>query len=104
MISYLPDSNKNSQGEFLKVSGNWLADECFLSLLFQTCHINGFPSTITADSRYNKLNINFVKVQDINRILHSEVFVHTNRQLRASHLVLNCTPFYAEFQDPRVSF
>ena len=27
LISCLPDSNRNSMGEFVRVSGNWLADE-----------------------------------------------------------------------------
>ena len=27
LISCLPDSNRNSTGEFVRVSGNWLADE-----------------------------------------------------------------------------
>ena len=27
LISCLPDSNRNSAGEYVQVSGNWLADE-----------------------------------------------------------------------------
>lgn len=53
---------------------------------------------------YTRPNINFIEAQDHNLILHSKVFVHSNRQLRALHLVLGCTPSYTRFQDPGVAF
>ena len=33
LISCLPDSNRNSAGEYVRVSGNWLASELFCPLL-----------------------------------------------------------------------
>ena len=35
---------------------------------------------------------------DLNFVLRFEIFVHTNKQLRASHLILNCTPMYKTWQ------
>ena len=39
-----------------------------------------------------------VHVKDLNFVLRSEIFVHTDRQLRASHLILGCTPVYKTWQ------
>ena len=39
-----------------------------------------------------------VHVKDLNFVLRSEIFVHTDRQLRASHLILDCTPVYKTWQ------
>nr|XP_023891793.1 uncharacterized protein LOC112003810 [Quercus suber] len=39
-------------------------------------------------------------MRDLNFVLRSEIFVHSNSQLRASHLILGCTPAYTSFQDP----
>ena len=39
-----------------------------------------------------------VHVRDLNFVLRSEIFVHTDRQLRASHLILGCTPVYKTWQ------
>ena len=37
LISCLPDSNRNSAGEFVRVSGNWFADELLYS--FSSCDV-----------------------------------------------------------------
>ena len=37
LISCLPDSNRNSAGEFVRVSGNWLAEE--LPCMFSSCDV-----------------------------------------------------------------
>ena len=40
LISCLPDSNRNSVGEFIRVSSNWLAEE--LSCVFKPCDVGRF--------------------------------------------------------------
>ena len=39
-----------------------------------------------------------VHVKDLNFVLRSKIFVHTNRQLQASHLILRCTLEYKTWQ------
>ena len=39
-----------------------------------------------------------VHVQDLNFILRSEIFVHWDGQLRASHLILELEPVYSTWQ------
>uniref|UniRef100_A0A7N2MT95 phenylalanine--tRNA ligase n=1 Tax=Quercus lobata TaxID=97700 RepID=A0A7N2MT95_QUELO len=54
-----------------------------------------------AGSRHVKLNLNIVKVLDLNRIFRFEVYIHFDGQLRPSHLILDYIPTYRGFQDPR---
>ena len=54
---------------------------------------------ILADKRYVALNINFVNVADLNKVLKFEVFVSKDKQLRAIHLILNFQPLFDKFQD-----
>lgn len=51
-----------------------------------------------AYSHYTRLNLNFVEVRDLNRILCSDVFVHMDGQLRAVHLILEYILSYKDFQ------
>ena len=37
-------------------------------------------------------------VRDLNFVLRSEIFVHTDEQLWASHLILGCNPVYTSWQ------
>lgn len=37
-------------------------------------------------------------MKDLNFVLRSEIFVHFDKQLRASHLILNCNPVYTTWQ------
>lgn len=53
------------------------------------------------DMKRFKPNPNAIKVRDLNFLLCSEIFMHYGSQLRASHLILNCTPSYTSYQDPR---
>lgn len=52
-----------------------------------------------ADKRYVALNLNFVNILDLNRVLRFEVFMSENRQLRAFHLILDFKPMSDKFQD-----
>ena len=36
---------------------------------------------------------------ELNFILHLEIFIHYDWQLRASHLILGCVPSYTSYQD-----
>ena len=40
-----------------------------------------------------------MQVNELNFILHSEIFVHYNGWLRASHKILGCTPSYTSYED-----
>nr|POE49377.1 hypothetical protein CFP56_62969 [Quercus suber] len=42
-----------------------------------------------------------VKVQDLNFVLCSNIFMHYDRQLRASHLILDYVPSYTSYRDSR---
>ena len=44
------------------------------------------------------LDLNAINVRDLNFVLRSEIFVHFDRQLQASHLILGCTPVYTSYQ------
>ena len=39
-----------------------------------------------------------VHVRDLNFVLRSKIFIHTDWQIRASHLILGCTPIYKTWQ------
>ena len=49
-------------------------------------------------------SLGLVNARDLNFILRLEIFVHYNGQLRASHLILGCTPSYTNYQDPGSAF
>ncbi|KAK9990369.1 hypothetical protein SO802_025354 [Lithocarpus litseifolius] len=87
LISCLPDSNRNSAGEFVQVSGNWFAGDAPYPL-----------SRREVDGRVFTSDIKSVHVRDLNFVLRYEIFVHTDGQLRASHLILGCTPVYRTWQ------
>ena len=52
-----------------------------------------------ANSKKFKPDINAVHVRDLNFVLKSEIFVHYDSQLQASHLIFDCTPVYTSYQD-----
>ena len=52
------------------------------------------------DSKRIKSEHNAVHIRDLNFVLQSEIFVHFDGHLRATHLILGCTPIYTNFQDP----
>ena len=116
LISCLPDSNKNSAGEFVRVNGNWLADKLpyplsthdigryrvLLLVLSLTLLFGLLVYVLTslfieffAKGRQFRLDLRVVHVRDLNFVLRSEIFVHTDGQLRASYLILGCEPVYS---------
>ena len=46
-------------------------------------------------------NFNFVNQLSLDKILKAEVFVHTDGQLRAAHLILDYIPISKSFQAPK---
>jgi len=46
-------------------------------------------------------NFNLMNQPSLDKILKAEVFVHTDSQLRAAHLILNYIPISKSFQAPR---
>ena len=51
-----------------------------------------------ADTKRFKKDLQVVHVRDLNFILRSEIFVHWDGQLRASHLILGLEPVYFTWQ------
>ena len=56
------------------------------------------PYLLCAESKRFKPDIRVVHVRDLNFVLRSEIFVHTDGQLRASHLILGVNPVYSTWQ------
>ena len=120
LISCLLDSNRNSAGEFVRVNGNWFAKELpyafaprdvgrsriyfFTSILlirkFQLDRVtsNQFLYCFYADTRRFKKDLRVVHVRDLNFVLRSEIFVHWDGQLQASHLIFGIDPVYSTWQ------
>ena len=53
---------------------------------------------IYVESKRFKLDLRVVHVRDLNFVLRSEIFVHSDGQLRASHLILGVDPVYSTWQ------
>jgi len=50
-----------------------------------------------ADKHFAIPNFGLVNEPDLTKILKAEIFVHTDRQLRAAHLILGYTPLSSSF-------
>ena len=50
-----------------------------------------------ADGKKFIPDLNAINMRDLNFVLRSEIFVHFDRQLKASHLILSCTPVYTSY-------
>lgn len=55
------------------------------------------PLGYFTDKRYVTLNVNFVNVADLNRVLKSEIFVSEDGQLRVVQLILGFEPLSTTF-------
>ena len=62
--------------------------------MIHNCSLCGFY----ADTKRFKKDFRVVHVRDLNFILRSEIFVHWDGQLRASHLILELEPIYSTWQ------
>ena len=60
-----------------------------------------FVSWIFADKNFTAPNLNFINEPDLTRILKSEIFLHTDKQLRATHIILEYKPISTSFQSPK---
>ena len=56
---------------------------------------------IFADKNFTTPNLNFINEPDLTRILKSEIFLHTDKQLRATHIILEYKPISTSFQSPK---
>ena len=56
-------------------------------------------TAVFADKRHVAPCLSLVNVNDLNRVLRSEVFVSEDRQLRAVHLIQDFQPILDIFQD-----
>ena len=54
---------------------------------------------LTIVSKKFQLDISVVRARELNFVLRSEIFVHYDGKLRASHLILGCVPSYTSYQD-----
>ena len=71
-------------------------DLCYFSLMMFFVSLNGFVDKKAAISNFNLMN-----QPSLDKVLKVEVFVHTEGQLRAAHLILDYIPIYKSFQVPR---
>ena len=120
LIQCLPDSNKGLNKDFWIVSEEWhdglfcptregtpgmvlgLSDLFVLKFLFNSRYfllmiffvsLNDF-----ADKNVAVPNFNLVNESSLDKILKAEVFVHSDDQLRAAHIILGYTPISKTFQ------
>ena len=56
---------------------------------------------ILANKHFTAPNLNLVNKPDLTRILQSEIFVHTDGQLRAAHIIFGYKPISTSFQAPK---
>jgi len=54
-----------------------------------------------ADKRADAPNLSLVDEPDLTKILKDEIFVHTDGQLRVTHLILSYNPLSSSFQAPK---
>ena len=120
LISYLSNSNRNSVGEYIWVSGNRHANELtcrtsprdvgryrahltlFVIFLYSSLVLFKFTNQssfyFSVEGKRFKPNIRVVHVRDLNFVLRSEIFINFDGQLQSSHLILGCTPVYSTWQ------
>ncbi|KAK9991097.1 hypothetical protein SO802_026082 [Lithocarpus litseifolius] len=60
---------------------------------------HSFSHVKRSDTKRCRGDLNTAHSRDLNFMLQSEIFVHFDGQLRASHLIHNCVPSYTSFQD-----
>ena len=54
-----------------------------------------------ADKRVAEPNLSLVNKESLDKILHTEVFVHDDGQLQAAHIILGYKPISSGFQAPK---
>ena len=64
-------------------------------LIFVETSINLFSTYFDAEGKRFKSDIKVMHVRDLNFVLRSEIFVNSDGQLRASHLILCCNLVYS---------
>ena len=60
-----------------------------------------FVLGILTDKHFTAPNLNLVNNPDLTRILQSKIFVHTDGQIRAAHIILVYKPISTSFQVPK---
>ena len=73
----------------------------FSFLFTPVCFIHpgtNLPWSFVADSKEFVPDLRVVHERDLNFVLKSEIFVHTDGQHWASHLILGCVPVYRTWQ------
>lgn len=62
---------------------------------------NAFIFGIFANKNFTAPNLNFVNEPNLTRIVKSKIFLHTDGQLRAAHVILGYKPISTRFQTPK---
>ena len=65
-------------------------------IVFFICFLNGF-----VDKHATIPNFSLVNQPSLERILKAEIFVHSNSQLQATHLILSYNPLSSNFHVPK---
>ena len=76
---------------------------CKLVVLYLTESYSNdtFIFGIIEDKHFMTPNLNLVNEPNLTRILQSKIFVHTDGQLRATHIILGYKPISTSFQAPK---
>lgn len=53
------------------------------------------------EKNHTAFNFGLVNKADLNRILWSEIFLHSNGQLRVAHVIIGYKPISTSFQSPK---
>ena len=70
----------------------------YLIFLYECVYIYIYIYILFAEGKVFVPDIRTVHVRDLNFVLRSEIYVHWDRQLRASHLILRVEPVYSTWQ------
>ena len=111
LISCLPNFNKNSVGEYVRVSGNWLATwHWSVSYIFNCVAFSIFLVLIFIETDTNLLVLVLMqKARSSNwtsELCTWEILIFCSSQrylciltgIHASHLILGCNPVYSSWQ------
>ena len=56
---------------------------------------------VFANKHFTAPNFDLVNKEDLNKILQSKIFLHTDDQMRVAHIILEYKPISSSFQSPK---
>ena len=63
--------------------------------------LNTILFVVFVDKHFTAPNFGLVNEADLNKILRSEIFLHEDGQLHATHVILGYKPISSSFQSPK---